>query len=168
MKPALRFVGSWAKWICLSILDEGWRALLSFGFGLLGVYTALAYSDVLSNKSFIIQLSDAGIGYPGLLFKEAERENPELAIVFAPEPFERLAVCEFYADRQQTFRVILDKYLERYSECFIPIWRGENQLEVRPNTYTGELLTTTDVEGGTHYWCKCAQSQIPLSPMKAP
>ena len=133
-----------------------------------GAYMGAVYAHSQETRHFTAQLSDKGIGYPALLFSQAQRENKNLEISFSPSGLQHIAVCEYYSDRKESFREIMNQYLKVYSACFIPVWRSENQLVIMPNLYTGQLKETVDRGGHASFWCKCSSSQIPAGQRELP
>jgi hypothetical protein len=140
---------------------ESWRALLTAALAAIGAFIGSVYADIQRTETFSTTLTETGVGYPSILFFEAQSENENLAIEFIPPQLSRIGVCEYYTDKQQSFRTILDRYLERYSACMIPLWRAPDYLQIRPNPYTGRLIETVGADGDARYWCNCAPDQIP-------
>jgi hypothetical protein len=136
----------------------------------LGAYMGAVYAHSQETKYFAAELSDKGVGYPALLFSQAQRENKKLKISFSPNSLQHVAVCEYYSDRKGSFREIMNQYLKAYSACFIPVWQSQNHLVIRPNIYKRQLVETVDQNGHKNFWCKCSGSQIPSSerPMRQP
>lgn len=157
MIPTRDQVKSWTTFLA----GEAFKYVLTAVFAGLGAYAATVYADVQKTEKFRINLNARGVGYPSALFSDARRENPHLSITFAPPELQRVAVCEYYFDRQETFREIMERYLERYSSCFVPVWSTEDKLEIRPNRFGGQLLETVNNQNQKGFWCKCRPGQLP-------
>lgn len=108
--------------------------------------------------TFEVHVNNRGVGYPGLLFSDVRAENPKLSLSFWPPSLEKIAVCEPYSDRQESFLQIMEKYLERYSACFLPV-RENDKWELRPNRT--EQLLEIERNGEQQFACKCAPAQLP-------
>lgn len=145
----------------LALAGDIRSALVASVFAAVGAFIGTVYAQVQKGDSFTTTLSDNGIGYPALLFDQAKREDKQLEISFSPPGLERAAVCEYFSEKGETFREIMDRYLRAYSACFIPVWRDKGRLEIRPNTFTGQLTITRDTSGRETFWCKCSADQIP-------
>lgn len=78
-------------------------ALVSGSLAFLGAYLGSTYAGLAKTEQFRVQLNSNGVGFPALLFNEVRREQRELKIDFNPESLQRLRVCEYYADRQESF-----------------------------------------------------------------
>ena len=146
----------------LAVVGDIRSALVASVFAAAGAFIGTVYAQVQESDSFTTTLSNNGVGYPGLLFDQAKREDKKLEITFAPASLERAAVCEYFSERGRTFREIMNKYLKTYSGCFIPVWRDEGKLEIRPNTFTRQLTVMRDPRGRESFWCKCTADQIPV------
>ena len=160
------WIGEWGWWLWSKFWAWLTRipgdVVIGIIGGLVGGYIGSVYADYQATENFRMPLNNVGIGYPALLFDEAKREDRKLSVAFNPQEFggEQLRVCEYYSDRQRSFRLIMERYLEKYSACFIPVWQGENQLEIRPNIHSGQLEVRADASGRKTFWCKCSATQM--------
>lgn len=156
MIPSYKQLNAW----CAFLAGEGFRYILTAVFAGIGAFLAALYADAQKTEQFRNNLNRSGIGYPAVLFYSAEKEDSSLSVDFSPPELQRVAVCEYHFDRQETFRDLMEKYLERYSACFVPVWSSEDDLEVRPNRF-GDQLVETMGGGKREFWCKCKPEQIP-------
>jgi hypothetical protein len=148
------------RW-CWLILGDVRNAAVSAIFAAGGAFLGTVYAQSQeATRTFVSKLTEGGVGYPAILFADAAKEDG-LQVEFSPKELQSVAVCEYFSDKKRSLRAIMDQYLERNSSCFIPIWKDEKKLEIRPNTHAGQLKETIDKSGQKHYWCKCASSQIP-------
>jgi hypothetical protein len=157
-----KFQETAARWFWL-IFGDVRSAIIGAIAAAIGAYCGAVYAQSQETKSFSAVLSDTGVGYPALLFSEASREDKELRIDFSPKELNRVAVCEYFADKKETLRAIMDQYLQKNSSCFIPVWRDKKILEIRPNLFSGQLAETTNKSGVKQFWCKCTPQQISSS-----
>lgn len=157
LKKGWHLLKRWGLILCGDLRS----ALVASIFAAIGAFIGTVYAQVQQKDSFSITLSDVGVGYPALLFDQAKREDKNLQINFSPPSLQRTAVCEYFSAKGETFRDIMDDYLKTYSACFIPVWRDRGVLEIRANTYTGQLAVRVTKQGQQSFWCKCARDQMP-------